>query len=256
MAEIKSIQSVQHTIDIIEFLYNFGREASVSEISRGLGMFASTVHRQLATLKERGYVYQNKETLKYWLGLRFYAIGNLVKSNMPIINFLGEAADEVAKKYSQTVYVAVPNYSSDSYAQQGIIYRSCYSAVVPRNEIAVGTVLPSHGSATGKCMMAYYPDSLIEQYSVNPLMKLTEKTITDWEVLKAEFATIRGRGYSLDSEEEEEGKTCIAVPILDSLQNVVASVSLSGQTRSMFEKPVNAMVKDLKEIAQIVSGSI
>lgn len=256
MSEINKIQAVNHAIDIIEFLYNFGQEASISEISEGTGMFSSTIHRQLATLKDRGFVYQNQENAKYWLGLRFYAIGNLVKNNMPIINILSTYADAVAQKYGQTVFIALPDYSSDLCANQAIIYRKSYSRVMMRNEVSVGTILPSHNPATGKCMMSYYPDSLIQQYSQNPLVKITEKTITDWEVLKAEFATIRARGYALDSEEEEDGKTCIAVPVLDSYKNIIASISLSGQTRSIFENPVNAMVRDLMEVANVVISKI
>ena len=105
-------------------------------------------------------------------------------------------------------------------------------------------------------MMAYYPENLIKQYSAYPLAKMTEKTITDWEILKAELATIRTRGYALDSEEEAEGKTCIAVPVLDSFHNIIASISLSGQTRSIFENPVNAIVKDLTEVAEVVASKI
>ena len=255
MAGANGIQSVNHAIDIIEYLFKAEREASISEISAGTGMFGSTIYRQLNTLKERGFVYQNPQNSKYWLGMRFYAIGNLVKNNMPILNLIAPHADEVAKKYRQTVFVAIPDYSSDLCANQAIIYRRSYSSVVPRNEVYVGTVLVSHGSATGKCMMAYYPDSLIKQYSQNPLLKITDKTITDWNVLQAEFATIRARGYALDSEEEEDGKTCVAVPVLDSYHNIIASISLSGQTRSIFENPVNAIVRDLNEVAQEINNA-
>lgn len=256
MAEHNGVQSVNHAIDIIEYLYQVGREASISEISAGTGMFGSTIHRQLSTLKERGFVYQNPENAKYWLGLRFYAIGNLVKNNLPIINILAPFADQVAQTYRQTIYIAIPDYSSDVCAHQAMVYRKSFSAVMLRNEVKVGMVIPSHGSATGKCMMAYYPEALIQQYSQTPLVKMTEKTITDWGNLKAEFATIRARGYALDSEEEEDGRTCIAVPVLDSYHNIVASISLSGQSRSIFESPVNAMVRDLKAVADIVASKI
>ena len=256
MAEAKSIQSVNHALDIIEYLYHVGKESSIREISEGTGMFGSTIHRQLATLKERGYIYQNPTTLKYWLGLRFYAIGNQVKHNLPILGIVGTAAEQLGKKYGLNVFIAVPNYPSDFCALQAIIFRKDFSAMLPRNEVTVGTVLASHGSATGKCMMAYYPDSLIQQYRSTPLVKMTDKTITDWDALIAELATIRTRGYALDAEEEEIGKTCIAVPVLDSFNNIVASLSLSGQTKNIFENPINALVKDLNEVAAMISSKI
>ena len=85
---------------------------------------------------------------------------------------------------------------------------------------------------------------------------MTDKTITDWDALIAELATIRTRGYALDSEEEEVGKTCIAVPVLDSFENIVASLSLSGQTKYIFENPINSLVKDLNEVAGMISSKI
>ncbi len=256
MQEIKNIKAVSHAINIIEFLYDVGKESSISEIAKSTGMFGSTIHRQLATLKEHGFIYQNPINSKYWLGLRFYAIGNMVKQNLPIINIIGAKADEVAKKYSQSIFIAMPDYSSDICAQQAIVFKSSHSPVRHRNEIAAGTILVSHGSATGKCMMAYYNENILKQYIKNPLVKLTERTITDWEALLAEFSTIRARGYALDSEEEEDGKTCVAIPILDSQKNVVASISLSGLTKSIFENPINSIVKDLYEIAADATDKI
>lgn len=88
MADANIIVAVDHAIDVIEYLFSVKQEASIREISVATGMSNSSVHRQLLTLKERGYVYQNPETLKYWLGMRFYALGNLVKSNMPLVNLL------------------------------------------------------------------------------------------------------------------------------------------------------------------------
>ena len=72
----------------------------------------------------------------------------------------------------------------------------------------------------------------------------------------AERGTVRTRGYALDAEEEEIGKTCIAVPVLDSFNNIVASLSLSGQTKNIFENPINALVKDLNEVAAMISSKI
>lgn len=254
--ELNIIQSVNHAIDIIEFMYQCGREVSISEIKAGTGMAGSTIHRQLITLKARGYIYQNPENLKYWLGLRFYAVGNSVQHNIPIVNILAPYIDAFARKYGLTAYITLPDYSSDLCAQQAIIYRKSFSSVISRNEVPVGTVMVAHGSASGKCMMAYYPDALINQYSAYPLLKMTQKTITDWDALKLELASIRSRGYALDSEEEEEGQTCLAVPVLDSFHHIVASISTSGQTKAVFDNPVNQIIKDLNGIAEVVVRQI
>lgn len=252
----ETVRSVNRCLDIIEFLVDNGKEASVTEISEGIGVSASTVYRQLVTLKARGYVYQNSVDSKYWLGLKFYSIGSMVKQNMPLLNFLGPHADRIAEKYKLTVFVAVPDYSSDICAQQAIIYKKSFSPVILRNEANVGQVMMSHGAATGKCMMSYYPKALLDRYAQYPLAKLTDKTITSWDAMMAEFETIRSLGYALDSEEEAEGKTCVAVPLVDSSGDVIASISLSGPTRSLFQYPINEIVGDLNKAAEAVTKEL
>ena len=252
----ETVRSVNRCLDIIEFLADNGKEASVTEISEGIGVAASTVYRQLVTLKSRGYVYQNSADSKYWLGLKLYSIGSMIKQNIPLVNFIAPYADSVAEKYKLTVYVAVPDYSSDLCAQQAIIYKKSFSPMILRNEANVGQVMMSHGAATGKCMMSYYPKALLDRYAQHPLIKLTDKTITNWDAMMAEFDTIRSLGYALDSEEEAEGKTCVAVPLVDSNGEVIASISLSGPTRSLFKYPINEIVDDLNKAAEAVTKEI
>ena len=53
------INSVDRTIDIIEYLYLQDKGVSISQISKDLGLYKSTVYRTLATLQNRGYIEQN-----------------------------------------------------------------------------------------------------------------------------------------------------------------------------------------------------
>jgi DNA-binding IclR family transcriptional regulator len=256
MANSTKIQAVDKAIDIIEFLYNYGKEASISTISGETRLLSSTVFRQLSTLKARGYIYQNPENSKYSLGLRFYALGNQVSENLPLIHVISSMAEKIAEKYKQTIYVTMPSYASSMCAQQMIIDRKSFSPFIARNAATVGMITPSHASATGKCMMAHYPEDLIRQYEQYPLLRLTEKTITDWTMLTAEMKSINEKGYALDSEEEEEGQTCIAVPVIDSHKRIIAAISLSGQTKSIFKYPVNDIVNDLNSIVKEIDKLI
>ena len=67
-----TVQSLERALDIVEFLYSHGGKAALQEIASGLGLHKSTVHRLLATLKQRDYVYQDSGDLRYGLGLRFF----------------------------------------------------------------------------------------------------------------------------------------------------------------------------------------
>jgi DNA-binding transcriptional ArsR family regulator len=69
----RRVQSVRTAMEIIGFLED--REgAGVTEIAGGLGLNKGTVHTQLATLREQGFV--AKEEGEYHLGLRFLELGD------------------------------------------------------------------------------------------------------------------------------------------------------------------------------------
>lgn len=245
-----TVHSIDRALDIIEFLHQNGAEASISEIRTGTGLSNSTIHRILSTLKSRGYIYQNNENAKYWLGLRFYSLGIILRDKMPLVDILEPMADAIARKYGETVYVTIPSFQQPDRPQQLMLIRCTYSPYILRNSQNVGTVSLSHGSATGKCMMAYYPQTVLDNYHRFPLPKLTEKTITDWEVMDKELALIRARKYAIDSEEEDRGVTCIAVPLLDSHDNIIASISLSGPTVRIANHPFSAILTDLDDVRE------
>ncbi|MFR3071312.1 MAG: hypothetical protein ACLTK8_00075 [Paeniclostridium sp.] len=51
-----------------------------------MGVYKSTIHRTLYTLENKGFVNQNKENSKYWLGTKLYAIGMVVVKNFLLKN--------------------------------------------------------------------------------------------------------------------------------------------------------------------------
>ncbi|MDB5538889.1 MAG: transcriptional regulator, IclR family, partial [Devosia sp.] len=61
-----------------------------------------------------------------------------------------------------------------------------------------------------------------------PLKALTEKTITDAGVLRAEIERIRQRFYSIDDQEVVMGVYCVSVPILDRTGTSVGAISVTG----------------------------
>ena len=254
MAEQKStVQSIERAVDILEFLYRKREEASIREISGETGLSGGTVHRILGTLRQRGFVYQNESNSKYWLGLKFYSYGDVVKENLPIVSMVEPIADETAKKYKETVYMTVPSFESPVLAQQAHILKVSHSSFILRSSPGVGAVSPCHGSATGKCLMSYYPKALLEEYSRFPLPSLTSRSVTDWENMREELKKIRQKGYAVESEEEEVGLTCVAVPIVDKNEQIVAAVSLSGPTARIFSFPINEILADLRQMSREVT---
>lgn len=246
-----AIKSVNHALDIMEFLYRFGQEASISEISAATGMFGSTVYRQLTTLKERGVVEKNASNSRYWLSHKFYEVVAAASGAKTVVNTLFQGVDELAKKYSQQVFVAIPDFTSDSYAHYIVKYsKSCRK---PRKGDSIdGMILMAHTSVVGRCLMAYYPEGIIDRYSKRSLPRVTESGIIAWDQLKAELSLIRKRGYALETDPTTDD-TSIAVPALDENGALIAAICISGTSDMLFNNPLRMIVGDLKAVASVIA---
>jgi DNA-binding IclR family transcriptional regulator len=95
----------------------------------------------------------------------------------------------------------------------------------------IGSRGPLHCGGSAKSMLAFMRQADKERVLEGPLAAYTPKTITDAEVLRAELATIRRRGYAVDAQEIVTGIFCVGVPIFDRLGWPVGAISVSGPSR-------------------------
>lgn len=68
----QTVGAVERAADILDYLYEKNAECPLSAIAADLGFYKSTVHRMLATLKARGYVYQNPVTSTMAWGYAYF----------------------------------------------------------------------------------------------------------------------------------------------------------------------------------------
>ena len=97
---------------------------------------------------------------------------------------------------------------------------------------------PVHCTALGKIIMAYRPveemrEMLIEQ---QPLKRYTVNTITDVDELVKELEKSRKNGYAVDNRENMESLICLAVPIFDNKNEVIAAMSVAAISQESIEE--------------------
>jgi IclR family acetate operon transcriptional repressor len=79
-----------------------------------------------------------------------------------------------------------------------------------------GVSQPAHAMADGKLLLAYLPpQERAYLYQVDGLRSYTPNTITDPDALEEELASIRERGYAVDTGERFDKVRGVAVPVLD-----------------------------------------
>lgn len=250
-----TINSIDRALDILLFLQRAGREQGVTQIGTGLGMYKSTVHRTLNTLENRGFVQQNPDNGKYWLGMRLYSLGMLLKEKMPLAKIVHPYAKVLSERFKEGVHISVLDKNAEGYPKH-ILIEKVESQQVLSLTPPTGSSAPCHCSAVGKCLLAFSPPGYLERFVGGTLPAYTEKTIVQWDKLLDEMQRIRIKGYAVDEEELELGLFCVAAPILTRGQEALAALSLSGPTSRMKSGRFEEMVEAIQETAKTISELI
>ena len=95
--------------------------------------------------------------------------------------------------------------------------------------------------------MAYKPQSFIENlFSDYDFEKYTTHTIDNFQDLEMELKKIKEQGYAIDDEENLDGNRCVAMPVRDYTEKIVASISVSAPASRM---PLDRIQKIVEELA-------
>lgn len=247
MSEI--INSLDRALDILILLYHKKREMGVTEISKELGVYKSTIHRTLYTLENKGFVNQNLDNGKYWLGVKLYAIGMVVGEKLSIKELVKPYVKELNMEFNEVVNVSILEENSDDCPRSIVIHKEYGSNQLQSVNPTVGSSCECYCSSVGKCLMAFN-DINYKSFNDLQIKKYTETTIENWDEMLTVLEKIRKDGYAIDNEELEHGLTCIGAPILDKDNKAIAAISLSGPTIRMKSGDFNYKIKRVIETAK------
>ena len=129
---------------------------------------------------------------------------------------------------------------------------------VRRDQVrGIGRRAPAYCTGVGKVLLAYLPESELTAFlQTIKLERFTKNTITDPDLLKREIQLIRERGYSVDNEESTPGIRCVAAPILDASQHVIASISISGPSVRITDEKIPELADMVIETSQEISKAL
>jgi len=249
----QTIGAVDRALDIIIYLYHAGEEKGISEISRDMGMHKSTIHRNLITLENKGFVYQNSITGRYWLGMKLFAIGKSVEDKLSFAQAIKPYTKRLHDEFKEVVNVSILDKDAPDTLHTIIVHKEESDTQVLTVNPKIGSSSDCHCSSVGKCLLAFGKDIPYDKYTDKPLKKYTENTIDTWDKLFECLDEVRENGYAVDESELEMGLTCIGAPILDKNGVAIAAVSLSGPSNRMHEGDFEYKIRRVKEIAQQIS---
>jgi IclR family transcriptional regulator, KDG regulon repressor len=194
---------------------------SVTNAMRVLKSFDAQ-HREWGVAAER-VLEQDAITGRYRLGLAVFDLAGAVPKRFDLHEAVLKPMADLRNGSGETVHVAVLDGREVVYVER------LDSPNTMRMFLERGQRSHAHATATGKILLAFLGERERERILKGWVpVKVTEKTCTDLDRLRAELRVVRDRGYSENWHESEMGVISVGAPIRGADGRVTAALSIAG----------------------------
>ncbi|MDA8587266.1 IclR family transcriptional regulator [Rhodobacteraceae bacterium] len=236
------------TLLILEVLGRSDQAMTASEINDVLGLPKQTVHRLCVTLEENGFIARLGNSKRYQVARRLRELGSGLLHNSRDHIVRRQVLKDLANSVGETVNFVIPEDDGMRYLDR------VETDWAFRIQLPIGTNVPLHCTASGKCFLANLPSKQKQNLVQNlNFERMTSQTHITPETLLEELNEVRKRKYSLDREEFLDGMIALAVPITDANERFVAAIAIHGPTQRLSIDLLVSQVSLVKDAAQRLS---
>ena len=230
--------------ELLEATAASGRPVSVGDLVRMSGLPRATVYRLASSLEETGLLNKTEDGNFYEIGYRLRRLNCLGLPDQEIRNAVRDLMIRAAEKWGETIFMG---------RMRGVEVELIL-AEVPRDNtqahIYPGLGLrPLHACSSAKAILAFKPAELVASLMAEQSERFTEQTLTGLSEVVCDLQATRARGFGLCDEEIDQGVLSLAVPIMDEACEPMFSIGLVGPAARMRERGIEAMAKDLEQVA-------
>jgi len=244
------IKVLDKTFHILDLFDERGKKLSAKEIVDTLNINKSTASRILSILEGKDYLERDPKSLKYRLGLKLYFLGSLVEGIGEMQQLARPFLQELVHQCEETVHLVIFSHGEALYVDK--IEGKRALRMVSR----VGMSLPAHCSGVGKVLLSYLDtEALHAIIAAKGLSRFTNNTITKMNTLKTELSKIRQQGYAIDNEEIEVGLKCVAAPVSDVNDHIIAAISVAGPKDRLTDLELRRLIPLVRTSAEKISGA-
>lgn len=243
------ISSVERALEVLIYLNNQAEPVGISQISKDMELYKSTIFRTLVTLESKKFVRQDPKTGKYSLGISLYSMAKKFSH----FDVYATYADALSAEFNESINVSILEVNDNQPYKSTIIVKAECADKTLFVSPKLGSSMDCYCSSVGKCLLAFSENidqALLQKYVFK---HYTDTTITSYEELIKNIQHVRECGYAVDLGEREIGIMCIGVPILNREGFAVAAMSLSGPTVRMQHSLENAVVRLKETSAEITT---
>ncbi|SNS97931.1 IclR family transcriptional regulator [Rhodococcoides kyotonense] len=241
-------QSVERAVEILEFVAVQPR--TQSEVAAHLDVHRSTALRVLQTLTDYGLTRKRADG-KYSVGYRLAGLANAAREQFDFANVARPYLVGLGEQCSHTIHLAALEGRRiiyvDKIEQPGMI--KLFSQI--------GASVCLHTAGVSKAILAFQtPDVVDSVMAAADFEKHTSTTITSRSRFDDELAVVAERGWSVDDAEYEDYVNCVAMPVRDASNRVVAAVSVTALKGRADLAALELLLPDLRAVTDNVSKEL
>ncbi len=243
--------STLKALEVLEMLAGEEDGLRLTDIAAGSGFPISTARRLLVSLIDRNYVEQDKQSSRYYLGVKILTLQAQGIRQRQVIRVAYPVLKQLQRELDETVNLGILGDKSVIYVET-LAPESSFSFYAPP-----GTKMPLHCTAMGKVFLSHLSESVLTGVlSGLDWKQFTPNTITAPEHLAASLPEIKRQGYAIDHEEYAQGVRCIAAPIFSHTGLPAAAVSVTALASRQVGERESFVINELTGACARISEAI
>lgn len=220
---------------------------TLRELTEATGIPTSTVQRLVANMVDAGFLDRHGDSLRVGVRMAYWAAAatkdvDTLAVVTPVLKELRDALGE----------------TSCLFTAEGV-HRVCTALAEThhalRREVHVGTIAPLTVGASGRVLLAWTP-GLLEEVLAAPLPRLTDRTVTDPDALRALVDATRADGFAVTAGERVDGASGVSAPVFDASGDLVGALTVQGPTFRMPAERLADWVDPVVEHAERITRTL
>lgn len=244
-----AVPSLRKAILILDLIGRRGR-LPFSAIQKTLDLPKSTTHQLLKALIDVSAL-QLQSDGGFTLGPKLCELGVLASRQRTLDSLSLKHLESLAGRSGLSCEIATFE------GREAVVLASASPHGRARRTGSEGRRWPLNQVATGKALLAF-----LEEAERNRLFadldwtKATPRSIASPDAMLRELDVVRQRGWALDDREALEDTSCIAAPVFDCRNRVVAAVATVGQASQMTPDRYESLSEMVRGAADAVSQEV
>ncbi|UOQ44291.1 IclR family transcriptional regulator [Halobacillus salinarum] len=245
MAQKYWVPAIERVNGILNLIATQPSKLRLIDISKELEINKSTMYSLLNTLETLGWIVKEKGDT-YSLGPSLGGLSAAYFRQFNILQSFYLESEKSIDRISENIQLGILDGGN-------VVYLAKKEGSSPlRLATYPGMKFPAYASAIGKAQLSKYDLEELKTLYPYELEAKTPYTLDNLDSLWEEMKTIKEKGYASESQEGAMGFYCIAAPVYNHANEIIAGVSFTMLENSWKEKQIAAR-DEIIDLAQRLS---